>query len=93
MHTPDSAVRASREHVYEPGQVSEDDNYNCRRGCHIGEVQSQDTWSIKFFQDSWPPCPKHVDKAAMAHVQVATIFMAAHMTRTCFERMYGQPLQ
>ncbi len=74
-------------------KVSEDDDYSRRRGRHIDEVQPQDAWSIKFSQDSLLSCPKHVDKAAVAHLQVATNFVAAHLTRSSFERVYGELLQ
>ncbi len=86
--------QVSEDDDYNRLQVSEDDDYNRQSGRHIGEVQPQDAWSIKFFQDSQLPCPKHDDEAAVAPLRV-TIILAAHLTRTPPERMYvlGQLLQ
>jgi hypothetical protein len=67
------------------GRFSRDGDFNRRRGLYIKEVQPKDTRSIKFFQDLPLPCPKHVGATA-------TIFVAAHPTRTFPERMYGRLL-
>ncbi len=75
------------------GKFPRDGNYNRWRGSYIREVQPQDAWSLEFFQDRLLYCPKHVGATAVAHVQVATIFVAAHLTRTFAERMYGHLLQ
>ncbi len=67
---------------------------SCTCAPTLATFQNDDynAWSIKYFQDHSQPCPKHVDEAAVAHLRVATILVAAHQTRTCFERMYGQLL-
>ena len=61
------------------GRFSRDGDFNRRRGLYIKEVQPQDAWSIKFFQDRQLPCPKHVGATA-------TIFVAAQPTGTSPER-------
>jgi hypothetical protein len=93
MRTPDAAMRTSAACVHQPWQCSRDGDYNRRRGRHIREVIPQDARSINFFQE-WPlPCHKHEDATAVAHLRVASIFVAAHLTRTFPERTYGQLLQ
>ncbi len=74
------------------GRFFRDGDYTRWRGCYIRKVQPQD-WSIEFFQDLLL-CPKHVGRTAVA-LRVATIFVAAHLTRTRTspERMCGQLLQ
>jgi hypothetical protein len=42
------------------GMFSRDGDFNRRRGLYIKEVQPQDAWSIKFFQDLPLQCPTHV---------------------------------
>ncbi len=87
MRTPHAALPTSAAYVHQPWQVSEDDDYNRWRGRHIGEMQLQDAWSIKFFQDRSLQCPKYDDEVTVAHLRVATIFMAAHLTTISIKRM------
>jgi hypothetical protein len=79
MRTPDAAMRTSPSHVYYPWQVSDESDFNRRKGLYIKAVQPQDARSIKFFQDQQLPCPKHVGATA-------TIFLAAQPTGTFPER-------
>jgi hypothetical protein len=78
------------------GRFSRDRDFNCRRDRYIREVKPQDAWSINFFQDLQIPCHKRVGATAVAHLRsesIATIFLAAHLTRTSPEWTYGQLLQ
>jgi hypothetical protein len=68
-------------------------DFNRRRGRYIKEVQPHDARSIRIFQDRQLSCHKHVRATAVAHLRVATIFVAAHLTRTSPERTFGQQLQ
>jgi hypothetical protein len=61
------------------GRFSRDGDFDRRRGLYIKEVQPQDAWSIKFFQDRPLPCPKHVGATA-------TIFAVAQPTGASPER-------
>jgi hypothetical protein len=96
MRTTDAAVaavRTSRAHGHEPWQVSEDDDHNRRRGRRAATSVKCKCLEHQVFKDCLLPCPKHIEEAAVAHLRVATIFVAEYLTRTSFERMYGQLLQ
>jgi hypothetical protein len=51
-----------------------------------------DARSIGVFEDRPLPYHQHVGATAVAHLRVATIFVAAHLTRTSPDRTYGQLL-
>jgi hypothetical protein len=75
MRAPDATVRTSRMHVHGSWQVSEDDDYNRQRDCHISEVQPQGAWSIKFSQDSSQQCPTNVDRAGSKPIFPLPLFV------------------
>jgi hypothetical protein len=80
LHTPDAAMRTSPQHVYYPWQVFQRWRLRSAQvGLYIKEVQRQDAWSIKFFQDLPLQSPKQVGATA-------TIFVAAQPTGTSPER-------
>ena len=75
------------------GRFSGDGDFNRRMGRFIREVPPQDARSITFSKTG-----RYRDTSTLARRQwlifrVATIFVAAHLTRTSPDRTYGQMLQ
>jgi hypothetical protein len=93
MRTPDAAMRTSAARLHQLWQVFQRWRLQSPEGpLHQGSATPR-CLEHQVFQNQPLPCHKHVGATAVAHLRVATIFVAAHLTRTFPERTYRQPLQ